>query len=163
MKNKIRWTPLIRSHELPSEMIISSPIGPFAMGDDSSPIAQLSFEVMNTNFRIMKSMIHVLNNTAGIESILCLSPYTTILSIGKLFCKDRVRQLTELRLIGRIVNSPKIEDVPESIRSRMTSKFGNLAFPNGEVLTLDADSYDDNKETFEKCAELVGGIYYENN
>jgi hypothetical protein len=162
MKNKISWTPLKRSVELPTDGLMNTALGPFSLNDENSPINQLSFEVMNTNFRMMKSMIHQLNQTQGIQALTVLSPYIIILSVGKLFDKEKVKQLVELSLVGKIINTLKYEDVPHSVSNKMTSKFGNLAFPNGEVFHLDADSYDENKDVYEKCAELVGGVYYEN-
>lgn len=148
--------------ELPQDAIMQTNIGPFLLSDEQSPINQLSFEVMNTNFRIMKSMINLLNTTEGIQGILCLSPYCLIVSIAKLFDKDRVRQLCELRLVGRILNTEvSIDSIPENLRVKLKDS-GSLVFPNGHIEYLQKDYEDEDKEVLKKCAELVGGIYYEN-
>jgi len=160
MKNKISWTQIKKDSDLPEDIFLKSPIGMFRANNEDSPFNKFKFEIMDTNFRIMKSMVPLLNSTDGVDSIVFLSPYSLIISTGKLFNPDKVKQLIELRLVGRILNDGLLEkDVPPSILNKVKSKYGAVIFPNGEIEELTQDNYEDSREVYIKCAELVGGVF----
>lgn len=162
MKNKISWTPLNNSEGIPDEMLLTTPLGIFKANDHSSPFHQFHFEIMNTNFRIMRSMIPLLNGCDGIESVTLLSGYRAAISFGKLFDCDKIKQMVELRLVGRILNTEVSVDVlPNSLKSKIRDS-GTLVFPNGHIEYLGKEDEEQDREVMKKCAELVGGIYYEN-
>lgn len=162
MKNKISWKPFQSSKDLDDNMVLQTKLGVFKVNDHDSPFNNFDFEVMNTNFRVMESMIPLLNSTEGLEVLVCLSSYRIVCGFAHLFSKDRVKQLIELRLVGRILNTEvSIENIPENLRTKLKDT-GTLVFPNGHIEYLEKDHEDEDKEVMKKCADLVGGIYYEN-
>src|SRR3990167_3004023 len=138
MKSKITWVPITREEDL-GDLIINSPIGPFRANSPQSPTNALNFEIMNTNFKITNEMVQRLNRTVGIESLVCISPYQTICSIGKLFDREKVKTNVELQLVGRILNcNLEIANIPESILEKVKSPA--MLFPNGESVPLDEEN-----------------------
>lgn len=155
-KNKIAWKVMTRD-ELP-DAIISTSLGPFKGDNEDSPLNQLNLYIMDTNFRVTKNMINILDSTEGVAGILPLHSYCIVLSLAKLFKSENIKKLIELRLTGRIINVLGVDDVPEKLIEKANSKYGNLIFPNGFVYKLD-ESNEEDKGLLEKCAELVGGVF----
>lgn len=159
MKHKISWTPLNRSLNFDENMVMQTQLGVFGLADPQNPVNRFKFHIMNTNFRVMKSMIKQLNQCSGVCAITVFSQYSIGLAFGDLFKPEKVKQLCELNLVGRIVNNLTEEDLPENLKSKCKSRFGNLVFPNGEVVEVD----EEDKEVYEKAADLVGGVFVNQN
>lgn len=159
MKTKISWRPLDRLEDLPEDALMHTPLGLFRASDKNSPMNQMNFVIMDTNFRVMKSMINNMNNIVGISAIVPLNSYCIVLSLAKLFKPENIKSLIELNLVGRIVNNLNENDLPENLKVQCKGRFGSLVFPNGEVVEVD----EEDKEIYEKCSDLVGGILVNQN
>ncbi len=161
MRDTIVWEP-INAHDetLPEEAMIQTPIGLFR-ANQKNPINSFNFFMVHSNFSFSKKQYYVVRMTPGIETLTLLSPFKCLVSIGKLFKVDRVKQLLELRLLGRIVNDGiTLEDLPENVL-KTREGLASLVFPNGSVLHLTHDDYESDIATFRKTAELVGGVLLE--
>lgn len=150
MKNKIAWKKIERLEEI-HDLVIQTPMGPFNSNDPGSPLNQFEFELMLTNFRITEDILDRLNKTRGVEALCCLSSYSTLICVGKLFNKDKVKEYIELDLTGSILNNNLSKD---DIPSELIKQSPSILFPNGEFLPIN----DDNEEISKECAEFVGGI-----
>ena len=161
MRDTIVWEPINAYDEtLPEEAMIQTPIGLFR-ANSRNPINSFNFFMVHSNFSFSKKQYYVIRMTPGIETLTLLSPFKVLVSIGKLFKVERVKQLLELRILGRIVNDGMtLEDLPDSILKKQEG-LATLVFPNSNVLHLTHDDYESDIEAYRKTAELVGGVLLE--
>jgi hypothetical protein len=127
--------------------VLVGPMGIIPLNEHNVPSKIYNLWMIHTNFNISESVVNVLQNVPGIETLDVYSRYRARIAIGKLFKQSEVRTAVDDALCKEIVDTKMIGDsLPtniETLRSYANTKYkfwAILVLDNNEVVIVGNDT-----------------------